>query len=429
MELTKAFRSIFETENDMTALDLRTSLESPAIPLNSPQAFSMVFGGEPTAAGEVITEHNALTISTVYACVRLIAESLATFPLKIYEQQDNGRREATDHTLSYLLGCQPNPEMAAFTFLETIAGCAALTGNAYAEIVCDSKRTVTGLYPLHPLKTTPVRDASGAIVYETSDGMQDGRTRIIQAKNIIHVPLFGWDGLMGLSPIQQARQTLGLSVATLKQGARFFGNGSRPGGLLAPKAPITPTQGKQMIEFWETQSSGVNQGRIAFIPADWNYTQLGLSLQDSQFLESRAFSRTEIAALFRVPAHMVGDTSRLSNANHEQSSLSLLQDTLQPYLVKIEQELMRKLLPPTGRVQSKFFIRFDVQERLRTDLKTLSDSLSQQHLSGFITANEGRKQLGLNPVGSEGDVLINPVNTINAKIFENWNPQKPSRKE
>jgi HK97 family phage portal protein len=384
----------------------------------------MIFGGEPTVSGEVITEANALTISTVYACVRLIAESVASIPMKVYETQSNGRREAPEHSLAYLLSTQPNDEMSAYSFFETMAGCAALTGNSYAEIVRDKSGAATGLYPLHPLKTTPKRDVSKQIVYETSDGMQDGQTRLIDAKNIIHVPLFSWDGLKGLSPIQQQRQTLGLAVATVKQGARFFGNGSRPSGLLTPKNPLKADQSQQMKEFWEAQVAGVNQGRIAVLPNDWSYTQLGMSLQDSQFLESRGFNRTDIAALFRVPPHLVGDTTRLSNANHEQSALSLLQDTIQPYLLKIEQELMRKLLPPTGRVQSKFFLRFDVQERLRTDLKTLSDSLSQQHLSGFITANEGRKQLGLNQVGPEGDVLLNPVNMMSADKFKDWSPQQ-----
>jgi len=412
------------TEDKLTSLDLRTSLENPSVPLNSPQAFSMVFGGEPTVAGEVINELNALTISSVYACVRLIAESVASIPLRVYEKQPNGRREANEHSYTFLISVQPNDEMTAFTFFETLVGCLALTGNAYAEVVRDSKGAALALFPLHPLKTQPVRDEQGRLIYVTTDGMSNGEKRAIASADMIHVPLFGWDGLKGLSPIQQARQTLGLSQAQLKQGSRFFGNGSRPGGLLTPKSPIKAEQGQQMKEFWEAQASGVNQGRIAILPTDWTYTQLGMSLEDSQFLQSRAFSRTEIAALFRVPAHLVGDTSRLSNANHEQSALSLLQDTLQPYLVKIEQELMRKLLPPTGRVQSKYFVRFDVQERLRTDLKTLSDSLAQQHLAGFITANEGRKQLALNPVGPEGDVLLNPVNMMSAEKFKDWSPQQ-----
>jgi HK97 family phage portal protein len=173
---------------------------------------------------------------------------------------------------------------------------------------------------------------------------------------------------------------------------------------------------------WEQMASGINQGRIAILPSDWSYTQLGLSLEDSQFLASRAFSRNEIGALFRVDPHYLGDTKRQSNSNHEQTSLSLLQETLQPYITKIEQELNRKLLPPTGRVRSVFKIAFDFTERLRTGLKSTLDAIAVGRQWGILTANEGRERIGLNPVGPEGDVLYSPINMMDSARFPEWFP-------
>jgi hypothetical protein len=214
-------------------------------------------------------------------------------------------------------------------------------------------------------------------------------------------------------------------MAAQKHGSRYFSNGSRPGGMLAPKGSLTAQQGQQMKEYWEQQAGGINQGRIAILPSDWTYTALGMSLEDSQFLETRSFQRDEIAALFRVPSHMVGNNTRMSNSNAEQAALSLVTDCLQPYIVKIEQEMQRKLLPATGQVVSKFTIKFDLTERLRTDLKTTLASLAIGRQWGFYSINDGRNILGLNPIGPEGDVFLEPLNALDAKKFADWMPLLP----
>lgn len=432
MSIRSALRALVAQESDLTRLELRSGLENPSVPLNSPAAFNLVFGGEPTASGEAVSERNGLEISTVYACVRLIAETAGSLPFRIWQNSGNTRTEARDHSLHYLLSVQPNPEMSAVTFVETLVGCMAFTGNAYVEIERGSDNSPVAFWPLHPLLTTPVRDEkTGELFFTTSDGMPNGEARVLKAADVIHAPLFSLDGLKGLSPVALHRQSLGLAQATLKAGARFFGNGSRPGGLLTPKSgPLKPEQAQAMREAWEKQASGVNQGRIAVLPSEWSYIQLGLSLEDSQFLASRGYSRNEICAIWRVDPHWCGDTTRQSNSNHEQASLSLLQDTIAPYLRKLTLEFQRKLLPPTGRVQSIYSFEFDLTERLRTDLKTTLDAIALGRQNGVLTANEGRRQLGLNPVGPEGDVLWSPVNMIASTKFADWSPQsKPAPKD
>jgi HK97 family phage portal protein len=373
--------------------------------------------GEPTASGEQVTVATALQQITVYACVRVLAESVASLPMRVYERLDRGKSEAFDHPLAYLLSTAPNDEMTAVTFWESIVGSLALEGNGYAEIQRDAGGRVVALWPLNPQKTTPKRNAASKLIYETSDGMTSDKTRVIVSDNMLHVPLFSFDGLKGISPIQMARQGIGLARASEKYGARFFGNGSRPGGVLSTQSDLTDEELAAVKETWLQTQSGDKQGSTAVLPGDWSYTPLGLSPEDSQFLQTRQFQRTEIAALFRVPPHMVGDTARLSNNNHEQQGLSFVTDTLRPYLCRIEAEVARKLLPTAGRNAGKFFVAFDVSERLRGDFKTVLEAYAVGKQWGFYSTNDIRNDLGENPIGPEGDVYWSPVNMQNAALL------------
>jgi HK97 family phage portal protein len=391
-------------------------LDNPAVPLNSPAIWDWLIGGEPTASGELINERTALQITTVYACVRVLAESVASLPFKLFELMGNGRRLAVEATLYYLLAYEPNPEMSSFTFFETLTGCLALTGNCYAQIERNANRQPVALWPLHPLKTEPFRQANNSIAFRTSDGMTSGATRIIQAQDVLHIPLFSFDGLRGISPIGLARQSLGLAKATEKFGARFFGNGSRPGGVLTNKGPRPDekTQ-KELKESWNREHGGTNQGKTAFLfGGDWDYKQIGLSPEDSQFLATRQFQRAEIAGFFRVPPHMVGDTTRLSNSNHEQQSLQFVTDTLRPYLGRFEAEFLRKLLPRQGCKASKYVVAFDVSERCRGDFATTQAGFAAGRQWGWYTANDVLRKLGDNAGGPELDTYIVPVNMQNA---------------
>lgn len=201
-------------------------------------AWSMLTDTTPTASGEMVNEAIALQHITVYAAVRCIAESVGSLTLRLYRRTDRGRQEALDKSLYRVLTVSPNDEMSAPVLWESIAGCMALTGNAYLEILRNSALEPVGIYPLSPLLTTPVRLPDKTLAFKTSVGLTNGQTRIVAAKDMLHFPLFSWDGLKGLSPIGQARQAIGLARAAEKFGSKFFGNGSRPGGLLTPNSKI-----------------------------------------------------------------------------------------------------------------------------------------------------------------------------------------------
>ncbi len=294
----------------------------------------------------------------------------------------------------------------------------ALTGNSYAQILRNSTGLPVGLYPLDPRITEPVRLPTGKIGYKTAVGAAAGSTIILAASDVLHFPLFSFDGLKGLSPIGQARNGVGLAIAAEKYGAKFFGNNSVPPALLTPVGDVSEEDLNNMRQFWEKANSATNQGRIGILPSDWKLTQLSMSPEDSQYLESRQFSRTDIAALFRVPPSYVGDTTGSAKANHEQQSLDFVVNTLRPYLVRIEVEIKRKLLPADG----SLFAEFDCQERLRGDFQTTMAGYATGKQWGWYTTNTILEKLGENPVGPEGDILWAPVNMINAARLLNTEP-------
>lgn len=363
-----------------------------------------------TTSGESINESIALQHITVYACTRVIAESIGSMTIRLYKKLPKGRQEALDNPLHRVLSVSPSLEISAPVMWESVAGAMALTGNSYCEILRNKEGSAVGLYPLDPRMTEPVRLPNGQLAYKTRVDVSSGQSRIVAAADMLHFPLFSFDGLKGLSPIAQARNSVGLAIAAEKYGSKFFGNNSVPPGYLSPVGDVSEEDLNNMREFWERANSAANQGRIGVLPSDWKLTQLSMSPEDSQFLQTRQFSRTDIAALFRVPPNMVGDTSRLSNNNHEQMSLSFVTDTLRPYLVRIEKEIQRKLLPEDG----SYFAEFDVSERLRGDFATTMQGFAVGKQWGFYSTNVVLEKLGENPVGPEGDIYWAPVNMTNA---------------
>jgi HK97 family phage portal protein len=407
-------------------MSARASLENPSVPLSLAAFLGWLGAGEPTASGEIINVASALQITTVYRCVRLLAESVASLPIVIYASKESGGRARVDHDLTWILSNEPNDEMSAATFWEAFTGNMAATGNGYAEILRTRGGSIVGLYPLSSGVTTPRRNTqTNELEYVTN---VDGRERVISKSDMIHCPLLGFDGLKGFNPITLARQMLGVAKATEKFGAKFFGNGAFPSGILAPDAGsvITDKQKADLKESWERNYGGDNQRRVAVLTAPWKWQALGISPEDSQFLGTQQFTRSQIAGLFGVAPHKVGDTTRLSNNNHEQESLAFVTDTLRPYLNRIEQELERKLLPRSGPNAYTLQIEFDVSERLRGDFVTTQEGMALGRQWGWLSANDVRRGMNLNPIGAEGDVYLSPLNMIDARKIDEQGAPTPA---
>lgn len=400
-------------------------MDSPSVPLTATNAWNDLNGG-PTASGEMVSEQTAMSISTVYTCVTLLSEAVASLPCKLMRRTDAGRSEATDEALYELLAYSPNVEMTAFTFWSTIVGCSALTGNGYAQILRDKYGDPISIWPLHPLKTHPVRLPDGSLAFKTSDGMKDGNHRIINSADVLHFPLFSLDGIKGVSPVTAARESFALARAAEKFGARWFGNGAHVPSILIHKGskPDAKAQ-RELAEAWQAAHGGVNANKQGFLFGDWDVKSIGLSPEDSQFLATRNFQRADIAAMFHLSPSMVGDTARLSNANHQQQQLSFVTETLRPILVRIEQEIKRKLLK-----SSNLLVSFDVTERLRGDIQSQMQSYALGRQWGFLNVNDIRADLGKNNIGPAGDTFLSPVNMVDSKqlLEPNYNGQ-PTKTE
>lgn len=402
----------------MTKLDIPTRSESRdffgnrTIPLTALAAWEGI-GGGPTSSGELVNERTALAISTVFTCITILSEGIASLPCKLMKRMNKGRSEAVDNPLYDLLAYSPNIEQTAFTFWSTIVGSSALTGNAYAQIIRDDKGFVESIWPLHPLKTEPIRTPDGTLAFKTSDGMAEGKFRLISAAEVLHFPLFSLDGIKGIGPITAARESFATARAMEKYGARFFANGAQPPSLLIRNGtPPEPKVQADIREAWKAAHSGENQHSQGFLYGDWKVESIGLNPEDTQFIASRNYTRADIAAMFKIPPQMVGSLERMSNSNGTSMQLAFVTDTLRPIIIRIEQELKRKLL--NNRAGSKLFVTFDVTERTRGDFETQTKTLALGRQWGLMTANECRIDLGLNPVGPEGDILIVPVNMANA---------------
>lgn len=368
-------------------------LENPSVSLTSPAAWGWLSGGLASDSGEIITPYTAMMVSTVAACVKTISESIASLPLVIYERSNNGRQVAYNHALYHLLADAPNDEMSAFTFWEWVTVSLCLHGNSYVQCQRDSQGAVIALWPLLANLTTPVRMLDGSIACRTTDGQQ--QPRVLASKDVLHFLMGSHDGLIGLSAIQRARQAIGLARAAERYGSQLFRNSAVPAVAITLSGKLSPENKTIAREDWERLQSGNNQHRVAILDNGMTVTQLGISAEDSQFLQTRNYQRADIAAIFRIAPHLVGSTEKVSNSNLEQENLTLVTHTLRPWLSRLESEVRRKLLPATiGK--GAYVAEFDTAELTRGDTAQ-SAALTAGIQGGWLNPNEARHALNLNP--------------------------------
>ena len=363
--------------------------------------YAFYMGG--STAGKVVTERSAMQMTAVYSCVRILAEAIAGLPLHLYRYTDDGGKEkAVDHPLYALLHDEPNPEMSSFVFRETLMTHLLLWGNAYAQIIRNGKGEVVALYPLMPNKMTVDRDEQGHLFYSyqrsNDEALKDNGTVILLPSDILHIPGLGFDGLVGYSPIAMAKNAIGLAIATEEYGAKFFANGAAPSGVL--EHPGTIKDPSRVRDAWQSQFGGSsNSGKVAVLEEGMKYTPISISPEQAQFLETRKFQINEIARIFRVPPHMVGDLDKSSFSNIEQQSLEFVKYTLDPWVIRWEQSLQRSLLLPGEK--GKYFIKLNVDGLLRGDYQSRMNGYAVGRQNGWFSANDIREMENMNPIPDE----------------------------
>ncbi len=371
-------------------------------------AYSFFMGN--SSSGKRVNERSAMQMTAVYSCVRILSEAIASLPIHVYEYTEAGTAKATEHPLYRILHDEPNPEMTSYVFRETLMTHLLLWGNAYAQVIRNGKGEVLALYPLMPDRMKVDRDDKGRLYYEYQVSNDDApinkdSTVRLRPSDVLHIPGLGFDGLVGYSPIAMAKNAIGLAIATEEYGSKFFANGAAPGGVL--EHPGTIKDPSRIRESWQQTFGGSqNSGKIAVLEEGMKYTPISISPEQAQFLETRKFQINEIARIFRVPPHMVGDLEKSSFSNIEQQSLEFVKYTLDPWVARWEQSIARTLL--TDEEKKKYYVKFNVDGLLRGDYQSRMNGYAIARQNGWMSANDIRELENLDRIPTEegGDLYL-----------------------
>lgn len=355
--------------------------------------------------GKEVSVKSAMTNGAVNAAVRLIAETIASVPLHVYERiGETGKKRARGHPLYKILHSQPNSEMTAFSFWEIVMFWLLLGhGNFYAEIERSLGGKILALWPLIPSNMQINRvqnEKTGNWEISYLYTLPNGGKHTFNNSEIFHLHGIGSNGIIGFTPLQMAAQAIGLSLGAEEFGARFFGNGGNVNGVLESELELGDDGRQNLRESFDETYGGLSRAhRLLILEQGVKYKQTGIPPDQAQFLETRRFQVTDIARFFRVPPHMIYDLERSTNNNIEQQSLEFVQYTLLPWVIRIEQTIFWKLL--TEKEQEQIFAEFDLDGLLRGDMKSRYESYHIARLDGWITADQIRAKENMNPLTPE----------------------------
>jgi HK97 family phage portal protein len=393
---------IFDRLKSLIGLESRAtySLRDPAL--------VTLFGGHGSDAGVVVTESIALQSAGVWSAVRVISETVASLPLILYEHGPNGaRKRASHHPLYEILLHQPCGEISALVWTETLMHHVLLYGNAFAEIERDSAGNVLELKILRPDWMTVVRNPFSEMLNYEYMQPQVGR-RVLQSRDVFHIKGLGFDGMLGYSVIKMARESIGLTMASERFGAKFFGAGARPSGALTHPGRLSDDARGRLRQDFERLHQGVNNAhRVAVLEEGMTWSALGIPPEDAQFLQTRQFQLAEIARWFNIPLSKLRDSSSQSYSTMEMENMVFLTETLRPWLIRIEQEVRAKLLNTYE--QSCYYAEHQIEDLLRADQSARYAAYAVGRNWGWLSVNEIRAKENLEPIEG-GDVYMQPLN-------------------
>ena len=381
--------------------------------------------GSTSQAGVAVNAQTAMQSAAVYSCVQVLAQSIGMLPLCVYAIDDAGiRRRATHHRLWALLQDQPNSFQTAVEFFEMMSAHLCLRGNAYALINRNAKGQILELIPLHPDQVSVQMQTDYRLRYGCT--LEGGQRMALATGDVFHVRGLTLNGWLGISPIAYAREAIGLAMATERFGATLFRNGAKMGGVLEHPGKISKEAADRLRSSFDEAHSGENAHRTAILEEGLKWSKVSMTADDSQFLETRKYQRSEIAAIFRVPPHMIGDLERATFSNIEQQSLEFVNFTLMPWLHRIEKAIRRDLLTPAER--TRMMARFNVGNLLRGDAAARAAYYQSGIQQGWMTRNEARhaeSDLGvmLNPLEGLDEPLL-PLNMISSDRLADRQPNR-----
>lgn len=377
--------------------------------------------GANSSAGVSVNDRNVLQLSAVWACARLISETIGTLPLGMHERTTSGKRPAPQHPLHFILGTQPNADTVSSVHWEAVVAAMLLRGNARCERLMVGERFV-GLQFLYPGRLSITSKGDGSKEYRYTE--DDGRQRIIPSSRIWTIPGWSLDGKTGVSVIQYGAQVFGAALATDEAAAGTFKRGLMPTTWFKYPKVLTPKQREDARELIENRLSGaINSGRPAILEAEMELGTVGINPKDAQMLESRAFSVEEICRWFRVPPWMVGHTDKSTSwgTGIEQQMIGFLVFTLGPWLKRIEQSIVKDLLTPAERL--RYYPKFAVEGLLRADSAARAAFYSVMVNNGILTRDEVRELEDRAPMGGNAAVLtvqtaLAPLDTLGSNTAD-----------
>ncbi len=321
----------------------------------------------PTAAGVRVSEGTALTFAAYWSAVNLIASSIAKLPRKVYRKREDEREEVPEHPVARVCGYEPNRYMTPLNFWRTYVAHILTWGNAYAEIEWNRAMQPIGLWPITPDKIEPVIEG-GRLRYRYNGG-----ERFLDPVDVLHVPGLGFDGIKGYSVVQMAKQSLGLGLAAERYGATFFGNGAMPGMTLEHPGTLSPEAQKRLRDSWNAMHQGPDRAhRLAILEEGMKANPLSIPAKDAQLIETRELQVLEVARWLNINPAMLGyKTAERPGGNYEANRLDFLDNTLDPWLVAIEQEVNRKMISDAQ--EGTFYLEHTRNAVLRTDARTRAD--------------------------------------------------------
>ena len=358
-------------------------------------------GGDATVSGETISPDKALTLSAYFAAIRAISEDVGKLPLILYRTlKPRGKERATTHPLYRLLHDSPNREMSSMSFRETLTMHSIGWGNGYAEIVRDKARPVA-LWPIDPTRVRIERTDDHRVIYKVA--AIEGKEITLQSMDMFHLHGLGFDGLTGYSVAHLARESIGSALAMEKRGAALFGNGSQPGGVLEIPNVLDPDARKHLTESWAAKHKGAsNAHKTAILEQGLQFKTIAVPNRDAQWIEGREFSVSELARWLRIPPHKIAHMRDATFSNIESQAREYVIDTLQPWLVRWEQEIARKLISP----RSGLFAEHLVAGLLRGDTTNRFNAYQTAIASGWMSRNEARALENLNPADGLDEFLV-----------------------
>ncbi|ELA6587506.1 phage portal protein [Vibrio alginolyticus] len=393
--------------------ETRSNPEDPSVPLSELDAAD--WGG-----GSGVSVESAMGLSAVYSCIGVLGRSMGQLPLHVMRRDAKGVvSRATDHPVYYLLHDEPNPFQTSYDWRESGMVHVSGWGNHYTEIVRHPRSgEVRELGLIRPWESNLVKTNSGRHTYAVT--VDDARARAVSPEDMIHIKAIGSDGKVGKSPITQCREAFALGLETQGYGNQFFRSGGKPTGIVSVKSQLEEKSWKRLLDRWRTSKTEMqsNDNKTLFLPSELAYQSITIPPEDAQFLETRKFSRSEVAGIYNVPAHMINDLEKATFSNISEQAIQFVRHTMIPWVVKWEQELNRKLFTEQER-RAGYYVKFNLNGLLRGTAQERAEFYSKAIRDGWMTRNQVRELEDMNQAdGLDTYLLSADLQTKEAKPNE-----------